>query len=228
MKPLKSFPKKYDPSKHGLKDTYSRHDGDAELPLTPPEDSSYTQFHGVKEEPLQGPGSSYDSEIGAPVDPILPPEEESTYIVYANGPSQPMLPPPIDTYLTADGELVDIIVAPAVESESKPEDLSYFSYDAKPEYPLSAPKQSSYAIKTEGVGSDVLSSLATMVRSFPVPSTYSQYNAGDENSKDSLSPPSKESSYDSVPKQGKGLTPEQIESLKEAGIAVPSDTLTSF
>ena len=230
-----AFPKKYNPKLHGTKDSYSVYENNGNSALNAPEETSYLQFEGLLQEPLQVPGTSYDAFESEPVDPLFVPEEYgSSYSGYSKGNPEPMLPPPIDSYINADGERVDIILAPAEGQETEPEAVSYIVYSGEPEYPLTAPKQSSYAVKSEDRGSDVLSSLVTMVRSLPIPSSYSEY--AKESSSFSLSPPAEEPeevaaeskiSYSVIPPAETPLTAEDTEALKKAGVKVPSSVLVA-
>lgn len=228
-KPTKVFPKKFDSSFDGLKDTYGNYEIAPDMDYVVPAESPF----------LDGlvPPSSYDAYFERqPQDSLLPPDGSTYTGVKSDSEGEALAPPPVDSYSVAGGIKHLALVPPPVSVEAPADQESYVAYKGEGEEWLVAPPLSSYAqAPTDKSGAEVLASLAAMVHSLPRPSSYGSYQPAttlDEavNAPSRmLRPPSAQetreplhSSYSEIPVDTTPLTPEQILASQEALIPLPS------
>ncbi|KAK3875956.1 hypothetical protein Pcinc_019204 [Petrolisthes cinctipes] len=233
-KPTKTSPKKYDPSVHGPKDTYTTYK------LTPDEDLEVPAPSPYIDALL--PPSTYDNTYFGygPRLSILPPEGSSYIGLTGNeGSHENMSPPPADTYSSPEGVAVGVMVPPPVDAPV-PDPSSYLSHTGEgQEAMLVVPELSSYAHMGQHAsgGHEVLASLAAMARALPHLSSYTHYGTQEQEEEDvqevpitHLMPPNAQSqqatpqhtSYSETLTTGPEVTDAQISAAQEANVKVPS------
>ncbi|XP_064098363.1 uncharacterized protein LOC135209600 [Macrobrachium nipponense] len=227
-KPTKDFPKKYNSTLDGLKDTYGTYEETPAGDLVVPAETPFLD--------ALLPPSSYDAYFERqPEDPILPPEGSSYTGVNESSEGEALVPPPVDTYSAHSGSGHFDLVPPPVSPQEPEGQKSYVSYEEGGQESLAVPALSTYAQSpSDKSGADVLASLASMVHALPTPSTYESYDPTitfeDDPNAPSLilrppraqeNPEPSHSSYSEVADDQPTLTPEQIMAVQEALIPLP-------